>query len=103
MREEATEDILKDILKEMLPQQQMADGSSNGEQCEASDEDQSALSAILSERGTSLHYDDPKDEDEASLLLAEGSEIELHEEDEPNTDDDEMVTETPSGPPKTLH
>ncbi|KAH0593254.1 hypothetical protein MHUMG1_08976 [Metarhizium humberi] len=67
-----------------------ASAGANGGQSGASDEDRSTLSAILSERGTSLRDDDPKDEDEASSLLAEGSEIELHEEDEPNTEDDEM-------------
>jgi hypothetical protein len=78
----------------MLPQEQMAADSSNGEQSEASDEDQSTLSAILSEGETTLHDDDLKDEGEASSLQAEGSEIELHEEAEPNTEDDQMVTET---------
>ncbi|EFY88119.1 subtilisin, putative [Metarhizium acridum CQMa 102] len=97
MREEATEDILKDVLKEMLPQEQMEDDSSNGEQSEARDEDQGTFSANISEGGTSLQDDDLKDdESEASSLQAEGSEIEAHEDDEPNTEDDKIGTETPA-------
>lgn len=39
----------------------MADDSSNEEQSEASDKEQSTLSAILSEGGTSLRDDDLKE------------------------------------------
>lgn len=53
----------------------MAADSSNGEQSEASNEDQSTLSAILSEGGTSLHDSDLKDEGERYYCKRRGRKL----------------------------